>query len=130
AMAATLAWQAGDLREQRDRAEREAARARSASNLLLGSIRAANPLVGEGGQLTVAELLDATTQRATDELADDPTLLSETLIHIGDARRGLNQHTLKLPLYEQALQLLDQNADHDIAALDRLRLAAVLGQVE
>lgn len=129
-MAATLAWQAGDLREQRDRAEREAARARSASNLLLGSIRAANPLVGEGGQLTVAELLDATTQRATDELADDPALLSETLIHIGDARRGLGQHALGLPLYEQALQLLDQDADHDIAALDRLRLAAVLGQVE
>ncbi|NLB14886.1 MAG: tetratricopeptide repeat protein, partial [Gammaproteobacteria bacterium] len=129
-MAGVLAWQAGDLREQRDRAEREAARARSASNLLLGSIRAANPLVGEGGQLTVADLLDATTQRATSELDDDPVLLAETLIHIGDARRGLGQHALGLPLYGQALQLLEHDPAHDVAAQDRLRLNAVLGQVE
>src|SRR5690606_34504711 len=90
-LAGLLAWQAGDLREQRDLAEREAARARSASELLLDSIRAASPGGDYGKDVKVADLLDITAARAGRELADTPLLHADALLQLADVRSSLGQ---------------------------------------
>lgn len=107
-LAGLLAWQAGDLREQRDLAEREAARARSASELLLDSIRAASPGGDYGKDVKVADLLDITAARAGRELVDTPLLHADALLQLADVRSSLGQPALAIDLYEQALAIYTQ----------------------
>jgi serine/threonine-protein kinase len=126
-LAGLLAAQAADLRMQRDRAEREAVRARSATQLLLGSIDAANPTGDNGGDLKLSELLEITSSRIDRELASSPQLRAEALLQLGDVRRSLGQHALALPLYDQALALLDAVPEAESADT---RLSVVLGRAD
>lgn len=102
-LAVLLALQSQSLRQQRDLAEREAARARSASSLLLDSIRAVSPGNEYGDDVRVAAMVDAAAARAERELAGVPLLHADVLVQLGDLRRSLGQYDAAVALYEQAL---------------------------
>ncbi|WP_239056592.1 tetratricopeptide repeat protein [Wenzhouxiangella limi] len=123
-LAGQLAWQAGDLRLQRDRAEFEATRARAASDLLLGAIQAADPTGTRASATSVDEMLAAAVQRAEKDADDDPLLAAETLLRIADIRRVLGEHAAAITIYDQALALLDTDAEFEPS----LRAALLAGQ--
>lgn len=117
-----LALQAGDLRKQRDQAESQAVRARAATDLLLGSIQAADPTGEKASATTVDELLAAAVRRIGGSVPDDRMLAVESLTRIADVRESLGEFEPATDLYRKALDLLgDDNADRDI------RIGAVAG---
>lgn len=113
ALAGMLAWQADGLRKQRDLAEREAARARAASGLLLESIRAMNPGGEHGADMRVADLLEAASGRVERDLAGTPLLHADALVQLAEVRRGLGQPAQAVELYRQALDLYAQAPQPD-----------------
>ena len=124
-LAVLLAFQARDLRQQRDRAEREAARARAVSELLIGSIRAADPTGNESGATDLDALMEATARRIHLELAGEPDLLAEGLVALGNAREAMGQHEAAIALYDEAIGLME-GAGYPL----RLQLPAHLGRFE
>lgn len=122
-----LSLQAADLRQQRDRAERAAVRARSATDLLLGSIKAANPSSEDGADLRLSDLLEITSRRIDLELDASPGLRAEALVQLADVRRSLSQHDKALPLYEQARALMGRVDDAQAA---ETRLSIDLGEAD
>lgn len=126
-LAVSLVMQSESLRQQRDRAEREAGRAQLAIELLLSSIRAANPSGSGGVDLTVAELLDQTIPRVDQRLAGTPLIRAAALVEIARVRRALGQDSEALALFETAENLLEAREDEDG---QRLHLAARVGRVE
>src|SRR5690606_6692884 len=125
ALSSLLLVQARDLRQQRDRAEREAARARAVSELLIGSIKAADPTSDKSAPLTLNQLMEATSRRIHLELAGEPDLLAEGLVGIGNAREAMGQHELALAAYDEAIGLMD-GAGRDL----REQLEARLGKLD
>lgn len=128
AMAAVLAWQANGLREQRDRAEREAARARAVSDLLIGSIKAADPTGDRSGNTDLGSVVDATSRRIRVSLADQPLLLADGLVAIGDVHNAMGQHAQAIDAYDEALDLMrvagvsmDEQFDAHFGRFDALR---------
>lgn len=107
ALAALLALQAGDLRAQRDRAEREAARARAVSELLIGSIRAADPTGSRSGATDLDALMEATARRIHLELAGEPDLLAEGLVALGHAREATGAQAAAITHYDEAIALME-----------------------
>lgn len=124
-LAGLLALQSIDLRAQRDRAEREAARARTVSELLIGSIRAADPTGSRSGATDLNSLMEATSRRIHLELAEEPELLAEGLVALGNAREAMGQHADAIALYEEAIDIM-QAAGYPLSA----QLGARLGKLE
>lgn len=122
-LAALLAVQSVDLRQQRDLANRQAVRANAATDLLLGAIESADPTGERGAATTVDQMLDAAERRIDLEAADDPQLAAETLTRIADIRRTLGEHERAIGLYERALAALDRAS----APADDQRVAAIVG---
>lgn len=116
-LATAMVFQTIDLSRQRDRAEREALRARSATELLLGSIKAADPSGETGGAVDLNSLMEATSRRIRLELVDEPELLAEGLVGIGAVRAATGQHELALAAFEEAIALLDRGGDDPADAL-------------
>mgnify|MGYP001428888384 CR=1 FL=1 len=108
ALAVALAIQARDLRAQRDLAQREAARARTVSELLIGSIKAADPTSDRNAAPSLNQLMEATSRRIRLELAGEPDLLAEGLVGIGNARVAMGQHALALSAYDEAIELMQR----------------------
>jgi len=119
-LAVLLAFQAGDLKRQRDRAEAAAQRANSATHLLLESIKAADPTGDYGAEMKLSDLIDQTSTRVDAELSATPRLHINALMTLADVRRALGQHTLAIPMYEQARAILADvpTDDADRHALD------------
>ncbi len=110
-LAGMLALQAGDLREQRDQAESQALRARAATDLLLGSIQAADPTGEKASATTVDELLAAAVRRIGGSVPEDRMLAAESLTRIADVRESLGEFEPAIDLYRQALDLLGGDGD-------------------
>ena len=131
-LAALLAFQSVDLRQQRDLANRQAVRASAATDLLLGAIESADPTGERGASTTVDQMLDAAERRIELEAADDPRLTAETLTRIADVRRSLGQPERAIELYERALAALAKagspGVDQRVAAV--AGLAAALRRTE
>ena len=113
ALAATLAllvglgataWQAGVARHERDRAQREAAKATRVAGFLQEMFRAADPR-GQGKDVTVAQALRAAEQRAGTELAGEPEILAAVLSSIGRTYLGLGRYAEAGNSLGQALAL-------------------------
>ena len=123
ALAVLLAAQANTLREQRDVAEREATRASVATNILLDSISAADADGAYPAATTVDEMLNMAERRIDNAANDDPVLAADTLIQIGIVRMSLAQYDEAITLFQNALEILNQNPD----ARAQLRATAVAG---
>lgn len=111
ALAGVLALQTENLRDQRDRAETQAVRARAATDLLLGSIEAADPTGDKASAATVDELLTAAARRIDGSAVNDRLLAVESLARIADVRRSLGEFDTAIELYQRALDLLEEGPD-------------------
>lgn len=105
AMAAVLAWQADDLRQQRDRAEREAARASLASRYLIDSLEAINPKTRSETGIGLTALLDATEERLRLQGTGDPQLQVDLYLQVGRIRVALGEDAAALALFDRALEV-------------------------
>ena len=88
---------------QRDRAQREAAKAVKVSELVMGLLTSADPYAirGDSGQPTVRGILDAGAAQVQKELAGEPELQVEMLTTMGRTYR-------RLAVYGKAQELLEQ----------------------
>lgn len=129
-LAGVLALQTENLREQRDRAETQATRARAATDLLLGAIQGADPTGEKGSAASVDELLQAAARRIDLSASDDPILAIESLVRIADVRESLGEFDTAAELYRGALQMLAEapRADAESRASAAAGLASALRQ--
>jgi serine/threonine protein kinase len=91
------------LAAERDRAQREAAKAARVSEALSGLLRGADPIANRATPdgFTVTGLLDAATSRVENELADQPDAQAEIFTIIGRMYR-------RVGIYDKAQQLLER----------------------
>lgn len=92
------------LSAERDRAQREAAKAIKVSELLMGLLTRADPFANRGTrEPTVRGLLDAGAEQVQRDLADQPDLQAEMLTMMGRTYRRLGEYERAQSLLEQAL---------------------------
>lgn len=93
------------LSSERNRAQREAAKAVKVSGLVMGLLTSADPYASRapGGDPTVRDLLDRGAAQAMNTLANEPDLQAEMLTMMGRTYRRLGAYDRALPLLEQAL---------------------------
>jgi eukaryotic-like serine/threonine-protein kinase len=91
------------LATERDRAQREAAKAVKVSEMLMGLLTSADPYASRttSGEPTVRALLDAGARQVRTDLAAEPDLQAQLLATMGRTYR-------RLGLYDKAQQLLEQ----------------------
>jgi tetratricopeptide (TPR) repeat protein len=94
------------LSTERDRAQREAAKAVKASELMMGLLASADPFAirPTSGEPTIRGLLDATASQVQRELAGQPELQTEMLTMMGRTYRRLAAYDTAQQLLEQALE--------------------------
>lgn len=109
-MSLALALQAQDLLQQRDRAQREAARASAATGYLLDSLDAIDPKTRSETGIGLVALLDATEDRLRAESTDDPRLVADVEVQIGRLRVSLGQNEAGLTAFDRALAALEAQA--------------------
>jgi tetratricopeptide (TPR) repeat protein len=94
------------LSAERDRSQREAAKATRISELLTGLLTAADPYrTPDAKEVTVRNMLDLGAERIDRELADQPELRAEMLTVIGRVYQRLGAYDKAQPLLERALPL-------------------------
>jgi len=93
------------LETERDRAQREAAKAKKASEVLTGLLTAADPyaIQRERSDPTVRDVIDAGAAQVQKELAGQPDLQAEMLTVFGRFYRRLGVYDKAQPLLEHAL---------------------------
>ena len=93
------------LAAERDRAQREAAKAARVSEALSGLLRGADPIANRATPdgFTVTGLLDAATDRVQTELADQPDAQAEIFTIIGRMYRRVGMYDKAQHLLERAL---------------------------
>jgi serine/threonine protein kinase len=105
-LAALTGYYTARLQTERDRAQREAAKARKASEVLTGLLTAADPYdVVHGARIdpTIRDVLDAGAEQVQKELAAQPDLQAEMLTVLGRIYRRLGSYDKAQPLLEKAL---------------------------
>ena len=102
-LAGVTAFYTNRLATERDRAQREAAKAARVSEALSGLLRDADPIANRASPdgFTVSGLLDTATDRVQTELADQPDAQAEIFTIIGRMYR-------RVGLYDKAQHLLEQ----------------------
>jgi len=93
------------LQAERDRAQREAAKARKTTDVLTGLLTTVDPYDGQGSRTdpTIRGVLDAGTEQVRKELDDQPELQAGMLTVLGRIYRRLGVYDKAQPLLEQAL---------------------------
>ena len=101
---------------ERDRAEREAARAAQVSALLLSAFERADPGGTLGEAVTARDILNAGAEVARTDLVSDPDLRAGLLYNIAEVYRMMNVRSRALELSEEGMAALERVPD---AAPDR-----------
>ena len=110
------------LSAERDRAQREAAKAIKVSELLMGLLTRADPYAPRTtAEPTARHLLDAGAAQVQAELAGQPELQAEMLTLIGRTYRRLGVYDRAQPLLEQALAV-----GHQAFGAEHVRVAQTL----
>ena len=129
-LAGSTAFYTTRLATERDRAQREAAKAAQVSEALTGLLTGADPIANRatGEALTVRGLLDAGAERAQKELAGYPDAQAEILTVLGRIYRQFGVYDKAQQLLEQALASGQQafGAEHVRVAQTLNDLGAVL----
>jgi tRNA A-37 threonylcarbamoyl transferase component Bud32/Tfp pilus assembly protein PilF len=99
-----------DLREERQNARQEAARADAAARFLEGLFQASDPREARGRVPDARELLRRGTERLARnrELADQPLLRADLLDTLGGIQTGLGLYDEARPLLEEALAIRER----------------------
>ena len=95
------------LAAERDRAQRETAKAVKVSELLMGVLSSADPYTIRGGtgEPTVRAVLDASVAQVQTELADQPEMQTQMLTSMGRTYRRLAAYDTAQHLLERALAI-------------------------
>ena len=103
--AVAMAIQATRVGRERDRAEREAARATALNRFMTDMLESANPW-GEGGKrdVTVVEALQKSAEKVDRSFANEPLLAATARQAIGSTFLGLGRLDEAEPLLQQALE--------------------------
>ena len=101
--AGVMTIQAGRIARERDRANDEAAVARTVSNFLVGLFRVSDPSEARGESLTAREVLDRGAVQLRDSLRDQPEVHARLQATIGQVYTSLGLYAEAQPLLERAL---------------------------
>ena len=114
-LAGLTAYHTARLQTERDRAEREAAKARKTSDVLTGLLTAADPYDIRGSRTdpTIRGVLDAGAAQVQREFAGQPELQTGMLTVLGRIYRRLGVYDKAQPLLEQALASGNSTVDPD-----------------
>jgi eukaryotic-like serine/threonine-protein kinase len=95
------------LAAERDRAQKETAKAVKVSEMLMGVLTSADPYTirGQSGEPTVRALLDASATQVEKELVGQPELQVQLLTSMGRTYRRLAEYATSERLLEQALAI-------------------------
>jgi serine/threonine-protein kinase len=133
AFAAAMYVQAERIREQRDeanaqraRAEAEGKRATQVSSFLVDLFRRSDPTEHRGEKMTADEILERGARRIDVELKQDPETQSHMMEAIGKVYLSAGQTDSALPLLERSLELRRTlfGAEHVMTASSMQSLAA------
>jgi eukaryotic-like serine/threonine-protein kinase len=104
-LAVLTAFHTTRLATERDRAQREAAKATKVSELVIGLLTSSDPYAARTtrAETTVRGLLDSGTEQVQKELVGQPELQAQILTAIGRTYRRLGVFDRAHPLLEQAL---------------------------
>ncbi len=116
AFAATMTVQAERIRQEADRANREAAAAREVSDFLISLFDRSDPGVAMGEDPTASELLQAGAERI-DALADQPATQAAFMETIGRVYTVLGRIDRAEPLLERSLAIRETHSGRDALAL-------------
>jgi tetratricopeptide (TPR) repeat protein len=106
AAASLVGFYTARLSAERDRSQREAAKATRVSELLTSLLTAADPYrTPDAKEVTVRNMLDLGAARIDRELADQPELRAEMLTVIGRVYQRLGAYDKAQPMLERALPL-------------------------
>ena len=117
-----IAWQAV-------RAEREAQRATTIKDFLIGVFRASDPRIAADkprGEITARELLDVSTSEIEKSFAQEPATKIELLGVTADIYRELDETKRSAALYAQETELASKN----LGAADPHAIDGLLGQAD
>jgi serine/threonine protein kinase len=103
-LAVTMTVQAGRIARERDRAEKETAKALAVNQFMRETLGAASPYE-QGISITVLEALDQAVDRIESSFADQPEVEAEVRHTIGDTYNALGRYDEAEPLLESALQM-------------------------
>jgi eukaryotic-like serine/threonine-protein kinase len=122
----STAFYTNRLARERDRAQREAAKATRVSELMVGLLSGADPIANRATREgpTVRSLLDAGAEQAQRDLADQPEVQSEILTVLGRVYRRLGVFDKAQGLLEQALAV-----GRTAYGAEHLRLAQTLNDL-
>jgi serine/threonine-protein kinase len=104
AWALTATYQTTLIRQERDRAQAEGAKAAQVKDFLVQIFASADPDEARGEELTARELLDRGWRRIESELAGQPEIQLELIETVAEAYRELG-------LFDRARTLLDQGRE-------------------
>jgi len=125
AFAVSMGLQARRTALERDRANREAATARTVSNFLVQMFNVSDPSESRGNSVTAREILDRASADVDRTLAGEPEVHARMMETMGAVYRKLGLNSKAQPLLERALALRTklQGPDHP----DTLETGAELG---
>jgi serine/threonine protein kinase/Tfp pilus assembly protein PilF len=106
AFAATMGVMTARISAEKDRAEKEAAKAQAINNFLLETLGAANPIEGRGRDVTVLEALRTATEKISNAFANQPQVEGEVRQTIGVTYLRLGQYKEAEALMRSALRML------------------------
>ena len=96
------------ITRERDRADREAAAARSVSDFLVKLFQVSNPSEARGNSITAREILDQGRIRIETSLTDQPDLHARLLGTMGEVYESLGLYSQARPLLQQWLNTTRQ----------------------
>jgi eukaryotic-like serine/threonine-protein kinase len=105
AFALAMGLQARRTALERDRANREAAAARTVSDFLIRMFNVSDPSEARGNSVTAREILDRASSDVERTLTGDPRLQARMMVTMGAVYRKLGLLAKAQPLLERALQI-------------------------
>ncbi len=101
--ATTATYGLFEARQERNKANRQAAIAQAVNSFLTGLFEFADPSEARGGEITARQLLDRGAARIADELANQPVVQARMMSLMGEVYQNLGLLEPATPLIENAL---------------------------
>jgi len=125
-LGASIAFYTGRLAAERDRAQREAAKATKAKDLMIGLLTSVDPIANQATEEgpTVRGLLDSAADRAAKQLTGEPELQADVLAVLGRIYR-------RIGVFDKAQRLLQQSlaSERTVYGSEHVRLAQTLNDL-